>query len=451
MAPLAQIAEALPTTLPADFGEWDEKRGSSQPAEVAPAQPSPQLSFQPRTAEVPAPHPEPAAHLEPPRNRQAVPPQKVYSREKSFLDQLISMRPEADASGRTSAQAAISPGAIYEVALPRPRTKSWTESRTDSRTDASAARANRARVEVGTGKPAPRSATAAPKIANPHESLRPQPSKLAAGKAAEAAPSALLMEASAGKKKIIVALVAGSVSVLVLLLLLAYAVGHHKSGAHPAPPRSAPQAAYSPAFSPVDAKPSPAAPLNAPPLQAANAPQPAPAADAAQDPSPAQDPAPPQVQSQMMNDQLSAPAKITPEMKSKPPEDAPPATLDATGLSGSASPGGVLSGQAAPRVQAALPKIINVSAGIAGGLLIRNAPPIYPTIAKAARVSGTVVLAATISKAGAIETLRVVSGPQMLRQSALDAVRTWRYKPYKVNNQPTDIETTISVVFALQG
>ncbi len=152
----------------------------------------------------------------------------------------------------------------------------------------------------------------------------------------------------------------------------------------------------------------------------------------------------------MMNDQLSAPAKITPEMKTKPSDDAPPATLDASGLGGSASPGSVLSAQAAPHVQAAPPKFVNVSAGVAIGLLVQSTPPIYPAIARTARVSGTVVLEATISKAGAIENLRMVSGPAMLRQAALDAVHTWRYKPYKVNNQPTAIETTINVVFKLQ-
>jgi len=42
-----------------------------------------------------------------------------------------------------------------------------------------------------------------------------------------------------------------------------------------------------------------------------------------------------------------------------------------------------------------------------------------------------------------------VSGPVMLRQAALDAVRNWRYKPYKLNNQPVEVETTVNVVFAL--
>jgi periplasmic protein TonB len=77
--------------------------------------------------------------------------------------------------------------------------------------------------------------------------------------------------------------------------------------------------------------------------------------------------------------------------------------------------------------------------------------PQYPAIAKAARIQGTVVLQATISKAGGIENLRVVSGPPMLQQAAMDAVRSWRYKPYLLNGDPVEVETTVNVVFNLGG
>ncbi len=75
--------------------------------------------------------------------------------------------------------------------------------------------------------------------------------------------------------------------------------------------------------------------------------------------------------------------------------------------------------------------------------------PPYPAIAKAAGVQGTVILQATISKSGTIENLRVVSGPAMLQQAALDAVKTWRYRPYLLNGQPVEVETTVNVVFSL--
>jgi protein TonB len=86
---------------------------------------------------------------------------------------------------------------------------------------------------------------------------------------------------------------------------------------------------------------------------------------------------------------------------------------------------------------------------VAVGLLVQKNSPVYPVIAKSARVSGTVVLQATISKTGTIENLHAVSGPPMLRQAALDSVRTWRYKPYRLNNEPVEIETTVNVNFTL--
>ena len=83
----------------------------------------------------------------------------------------------------------------------------------------------------------------------------------------------------------------------------------------------------------------------------------------------------------------------------------------------------------------------------------RSAEPIptYPPIARAAHVSGTVVLHAIISKTGTIKNLQVISGPEMLRASAVDAVRTWRYKPYILNGEPTEVDTTVSVNFNMGG
>jgi len=75
--------------------------------------------------------------------------------------------------------------------------------------------------------------------------------------------------------------------------------------------------------------------------------------------------------------------------------------------------------------------------------------PVYPAIARAARVQGEVVLEAVISKAGRIESLHAVSGPEMLRGAALAAVQAARYEPYKLNGEPTEVQTTIRVVFRL--
>jgi TonB family protein len=97
------------------------------------------------------------------------------------------------------------------------------------------------------------------------------------------------------------------------------------------------------------------------------------------------------------------------------------------------------------------PKRIAVSSWVANGLLIQMVKPEYPPIAKAARVSGTVVLQATISTEGTVLNLRVVSGNAMLQSAAMDAVRSWRYRSYLLNNQPIEVDTTINVVFSLDN
>ncbi|HEY3705287.1 MAG TPA: energy transducer TonB [Terracidiphilus sp.] len=93
--------------------------------------------------------------------------------------------------------------------------------------------------------------------------------------------------------------------------------------------------------------------------------------------------------------------------------------------------------------------LYTISRGVAEGMLINRVVPHYPPIALASRTQGAVVLQAVISKAGAIENLRVVSGSPMLQQAALEAVRQWRYRPYLLNGEPVEVETTIHVVFNL--
>jgi protein TonB len=121
------------------------------------------------------------------------------------------------------------------------------------------------------------------------------------------------------------------------------------------------------------------------------------------------------------------------------------------GLGGSGTAGNVFTGQNGPKVKIAAPTKMSISAGVAGGLLVQKTAPVYPQMARDARVSGTVVIQATITKTGTVDNLRVVSGPVMLQKSALDAVRTWRYKPYLLDGEPVDVETTVSVTFSMGG
>ena len=92
-----------------------------------------------------------------------------------------------------------------------------------------------------------------------------------------------------------------------------------------------------------------------------------------------------------------------------------------------------------------------ISSGVMEGRKLSGADPRYPAIAIAARIQGTVLLVATISKAGVIENLRVVSGPPMLAPAAEEAVRTWHYRPYLLNGEPVEVETTVRVIFHLGG
>ncbi|HZL26105.1 MAG TPA: M56 family metallopeptidase [Acidobacteriaceae bacterium] len=92
---------------------------------------------------------------------------------------------------------------------------------------------------------------------------------------------------------------------------------------------------------------------------------------------------------------------------------------------------------------------VRVSAAVMAGNVLTRVNPVYPPDAKAAGVSGTVVLHAIIGKSGEIESLVVVSGPAELQTSALDAVRQWRYMPYLLNGEPTEVDTTITVNYNL--
>jgi len=102
-----------------------------------------------------------------------------------------------------------------------------------------------------------------------------------------------------------------------------------------------------------------------------------------------------------------------------------------------------------PTVRREEKKAVVLSSGVVAGMLVHKSLPNYPPIAVASRTEGVVVLAASISTRGVIENLHVVSGPEMLRQAALTAVRDWRYRPYVLNGEPVAVETTINVIFSL--
>jgi protein TonB len=137
--------------------------------------------------------------------------------------------------------------------------------------------------------------------------------------------------------------------------------------------------------------------------------------------------------------------------------DPPPLAAIGSGMRMTdALPGGIGAGDGhGPVVSVAPARVavtpLPVSTGVLQGMLIAPIRPVYPVIAKAAGVQGTVVVEAVISRTGTIESLRVVSGPQMLQNAALDAIREARYRPFRLNGEPTEVQTTITVNFRLGG
>src|SRR6204780_5434009 len=168
-----------------------------------------------------------------------------------------------------------------------------------------------------------------------------------------------------------------------------------------------------------------------------------------------------QAQTDIVNRALRTPTKIPQKIQMIKEDEAPPA-MASSGVVGGV-PGGIPGGQmggviggiisstpvAVPKV--ATPQRVRVSSGVSTGLLVRKVTPTYPPLARQARIQGTVVLRAVISKDGSIEGLTLVSGHPMLVQSALEAVRQWKYKPYLLNGEPVEVDTEVLVNFTLGG
>jgi periplasmic protein TonB len=83
------------------------------------------------------------------------------------------------------------------------------------------------------------------------------------------------------------------------------------------------------------------------------------------------------------------------------------------------------------------------------GNLIHRVQPVYPPLAIQARIQGSVVLRAMISREGTIENLQLISGHSILVRAAMEAVRQWRYRPYSLNREPVEVETQVTVNFVL--
>ena len=166
---------------------------------------------------------------------------------------------------------------------------------------------------------------------------------------------------------------------------------------------------------------------------------------------------------------LMAPKSVPKEIATIREEELPPPSSGVAGVVGGmsggvagGSVGGVLGGiigsvptlappppPPPPAVKVSPITRIKVGGNVQGAMIIKKTPPTYPQLAKSARVSGVVHLAAIISKDGTIQELHSLGGPALLIQAAMDAVKQWVYRPTMLNGEPVQVETTIDVNFTL--
>ena len=99
--------------------------------------------------------------------------------------------------------------------------------------------------------------------------------------------------------------------------------------------------------------------------------------------------------------------------------------------------------------KAAHPARIYVAPEVEATKLIRRVNSVYPERAEVEGITGTVVCRVIVSTDGSVKELEYVSGPEVLKQAAMDAVKEWRYKPTMLNGEPVEVDTTVQVIFAL--
>jgi len=99
---------------------------------------------------------------------------------------------------------------------------------------------------------------------------------------------------------------------------------------------------------------------------------------------------------------------------------------------------------------APIPGAVSVGGAVMESRIVQRIPPVYPSVARAARVQGAVQLAITVGPDGRVQNVQVVSGPALLTQAAIESVTQWIYQPFLLNGQPVSVQTTANVNFVLQ-
>ncbi len=273
---------------------------------------------------------------------------------------------------------------------------------------------------------------------------------------------AAVEQESGGNKKILVI-----VAAVVILVVAAYGAWSYIQS-RPSQPSTPPPASTSGTrtltSNPAPAKPGAAATTPAPSASAPSTTTPAPAQTASKkitkspvvDDSDATETEPSVSKNVTSSSNSKAPAKTataplvvkggsTPSAHSKSDatDVAAPSMIGMTGATNTALPNlGASSNGPKPVLQT-----VTISQGVSQGLLIKSVPPVYPKNALTMHIDGDVKLQATISRTGDISNVKVLSGDNRLALAATEAVRQWKYKPYKLDGQPVEIQTTITLRF----
>jgi TonB family protein len=103
----------------------------------------------------------------------------------------------------------------------------------------------------------------------------------------------------------------------------------------------------------------------------------------------------------------------------------------------------------APPASPAPPTRIRVGGNVLQAKMLHMVQPLYPAVAIAGHISGTVVLHAIIGRDGTVQQVEYVSGPPLLLKASMEAVKQWVYEPTTLNGHPVEVDSTISVVFTL--
>jgi len=97
------------------------------------------------------------------------------------------------------------------------------------------------------------------------------------------------------------------------------------------------------------------------------------------------------------------------------------------------------SGAEKPRAQ--------VPAEVMQKLLVHRVEPVYPAEARRERMEGTIALDIVVGRDGAVLRMHALNGPDVLARAAIDALRWWKFEPYRINGEPAVVETTLAVEF----